>query len=145
MSWDEIRHLHKLGFAIGSHGVRHAVLTRESREVALAEIAESLSRIAAETGSPCRSFAFPNGNHTAELAQHAVKCGASLVVTTEPAWVKRGDALWRLPRIQLHGCHSACRITIKIALAAVEGVLSNPDGTGRSYVLCRRMARRCKP
>ena len=144
MSWEDVRHLQKIGFAIGAHGVRHSILTRERREVALAEIAESMSRVTAETGSPCRSFAFPNGNHTAELAQYAAECGASLVVTTDPAWVKRRDPLWRLPRIQLHEFDSVGKIMMKIVLAAVEGVLSNPDGTGRSYVSSRRMAGLCK-
>ena len=145
MSWDETRQLHKSGFAIGSHGVRHAILTRECVDMARAEIRESMARIALEIGSPCRSFAFPNGNHTAELAQYAVQCGAGLVVLTEPAWVKKGDPFWRLPRIQLHESSARRKILMKIALAGMEGVLANPDGTGRAYVLCRRMARRCKP
>jgi peptidoglycan/xylan/chitin deacetylase (PgdA/CDA1 family) len=142
MSWDEIRHLRKLGFVIGSHGVRHAILTRESREAAFSEIRESMSRITSETGCPCRSFAFPNGNHTAELAQYAMKCGADLVATTEPAWVTGQDRVWRLPRIQLHESYSTGKILMKIALSAMEGILANPDGTGRAYASCRRMARR---
>jgi len=144
MSWDEVRRLNQLGFAIGAHGVRHAILTRETREVAVAEIVESMRRVSAETGAVCRAFAFPNGNYTAELAQHAVKAGARVVVTTEPAWVKSYDSLCRLPRIQLFGSNSASRIMAKIALAAAEGVLANPDGTGRSYFFVRRMSRRFK-
>jgi peptidoglycan/xylan/chitin deacetylase (PgdA/CDA1 family) len=141
MSWDEARRLNQLGFSIGAHGVRHAILPRENREVAMAEIVESMGRVTAETGSVCSAFAFPNGNHTAELAEHAMKAGARIVVTTDPAWVKTHDQLCRLPRIQIRGADSAAKIMTKISLAAAEGVLANPDGTGRSYFFARRMSR----
>lgn len=51
MSWGEVRRLNQLGFAIGAHGVRHAILTRENREVAIGEIVESMRRVTAETGT----------------------------------------------------------------------------------------------
>lgn len=68
-----------------------------------------------------------------------------MIVTTEPAWVKGHDSLCRLPRIQLRGCASPSRIMAKITVAAAEGVLANPDGTGRAYFFVRRMARRFNP
>jgi len=145
MSWDEVRRLRQLGFGIGAHGVRHAILTRESREVAVAEIRESMRRVSAETGAGCSAFAFPNGNYTAELCQCAVNAGASIVMTTEPAWVKSHDRLSRLPRIQIRGPDSPAKIMAKISLAVAEGALANPDGTGRSYYFVRRMARRFMP
>src|SRR6266853_1991757 len=63
MSWEEVRSLNRRGFTIGAHGVTHAILTRETRERAFDEIEESLSKVTAETGMPCRTFAFPNGNY----------------------------------------------------------------------------------
>jgi peptidoglycan/xylan/chitin deacetylase (PgdA/CDA1 family) len=133
MSWKDARSLARRGFVIGAHGCTHAILTRETPDVARAEIKQSLDVVSSELGTPCRTFAFPNGNYTTELAQHALRCGASTVMTTAPAWTNRHSFLWRLPRIQVFGEFTRARIELKIALAGVRGVLRNPDGTGRAY------------
>ena len=131
MSWEEARSLNRRGFAIGAHGVTHAILTRESRERAFAEIEESLETVTREVGTPCRTFAFPNGNYNTELTQHALFCGAHTVMTSDPRWVDQRAALWRLPRVQLFGSASRARIETKVALAAFKGGLRNPNGSGR--------------
>ena len=134
MSWDEARDLARQGFTIGAHGLTHAILTNEVSERACAEIEGSLARISAELGAPCTTFAFPNGNCTPELAQCASRCGATTVMTTEPTWVDDRSPWWRLPRIQLFGEFDRAKIELKIALAALRGVLANPDGSGRKYL-----------
>lgn len=133
MSWDEARDLARRGFTIGAHGLTHAILTNEANERALAEIEGSLAKASAELGAPCATFAFPNGNYTPALAQQALRCGATTVMTTEPMWTNNRSPFWRLPRIQLFGGFDAARIELKIALAAVLGILANPDGSGRAY------------
>lgn len=133
MSWEDARSLARQGFTIGAHGRTHAILTCETWEDACAEIELSLREVTSELGAPCRTFAFPNGNYTTALAQHAVSCGATTIMTTEPSWITRESLLSRLPRIQLFGEFSRSRIELKIALAALRGVLANPDGTGRAY------------
>ena len=133
MSWEAARGLNRRGFSIGAHGLTHAILTREPRESACAEIELSLAKVSSELGQPCDTFAFPNGNHSAELAKHALHCGARTVMTTEPMWTGRRSPLWRLPRVQLFGEFDRTRIELKIALAAIRGILTNPDGTGRAY------------
>jgi peptidoglycan/xylan/chitin deacetylase (PgdA/CDA1 family) len=140
MSWEEARQLHWQGFSIGAHGVTHAILTRETRERAMIEIEQSLARVSAELGTQCETFAFPNGNYTLELARHAMACGARFVVSTDPTWVDAHTPLWRLPRVQLFGAFDQKRIQLKLALAAVRGVLPNPDGSGRAYRRCNRLA-----
>ena len=131
MSWDEARSLNRRGFTLGAHGLTHAILTRETRERALAEIEQSLSKVTVEVGAPCTTFAFPNGNYNTELVQHALRCGASTIMTTEPAWADTASALGCLPRIQLFGGSSQARIESKIAMAAFNGLLPNPNGSGR--------------
>jgi len=130
MSWDDVRRLNRRGFAFGAHGCTHAILTRETREQACAEIKDSLARVSAELGAPCTTFAFPNGNYTEDLASYAVRCGADTVMTTDPTWVNGASALSRLPRIQLFGTFSPAQIELKIALAALGFVLRNPNGEG---------------
>jgi len=91
-----------------------------------------------QVGTPCRTFAFPNGNYTAALAQHALKCGVRTVMTTEPMWADRRFPIWRLPRVQLFAGQSRRKIDLKLAMAATGRVLANPDDTGRLY---RRIVR----
>jgi peptidoglycan/xylan/chitin deacetylase (PgdA/CDA1 family) len=133
MSWEEVRSLKQRGFAIGAHGVTHAILTRETREAALAEVQASLALVTQETGAPCDTFAFPNGNYNRELAHQAVRCGSRTVMTTEPAWADRRAELWRLPRVQLFGSSSRAHIETKIAFAAFKGTLANPNGEEPGY------------
>jgi len=141
MTWDEARNLHQRGFSIGAHGDTHAVLTRVARLAAFQNIAKSIARVSEEIGAPCTSFAFPNGNYTPELAQHAVRCGTKMVMTTEPTWVDKTFPLWRLPRIQLFRTDSRGKMELKIATAAPGWLRSNPDGTGRLYRKLHRLTR----
>lgn len=138
MSWDDVRALSRRGFTIGAHGQTHAILTREAPERSLAEIAGSIEDVARETGLACATFAFPNGNYNVALARYALACGVSTVMTTEPAWADGSCHLWQLPRIQLFPGFTPARIELKLTLAAVRGVLTNPDGTGRAYRSRRR-------
>jgi peptidoglycan/xylan/chitin deacetylase (PgdA/CDA1 family) len=142
MTWDQVREMHRSGFSVGAHGHTHAILTREPKAAALSSIEQSLGRITQEIGEPCASFAFPNGNYTAELAQHAVRCGAQTVMTTEPLWADQNCELWRLPRLQFFGEDSPGKIELKAAIAATGRFLKNPDGTGHTYRTVRRVAPR---
>ena len=138
MTWAEARTLNRLGFTIGAHGVTHAILTRESKQRAFLEIERSLARVTLELSAPCTTFAFPNGNYTAELAHHALHCGATTLMTTEPMWADHNASLWCLPRIQLFGGATRAQIELKVALAAFKGILANPDGSGRRYRSARK-------
>jgi peptidoglycan/xylan/chitin deacetylase (PgdA/CDA1 family) len=133
MTWDEARSLAQRGFTIGAHGLTHAILTNESTERAFKEIEGSMAKIAVELGAPCTTFAFPNGSCTPELTRHALRCGATTVMTTEPTWMDHRVPFWRIPRIQLFGGFSREKIELKVALAALRGALANPNGSGRAY------------
>ena len=133
MSWEDVRSLSRRGFTIGAHGMTHAILTRETKARAVAEIEESLARVSSELGIRCQTFAFPNGNHNSELTEHALRCGVTTVMTTEPMWTDGCSSFSRLPRVQLFGEFTRAQIELKVALAAMPGVLANPDGSGRAY------------
>lgn len=143
MTWEQARALGRAGFTIGAHTLRHPILTCESEPEALRQIAESVADVRAELGAPCATFAFPNGNYTARLAQHALACGVATVHTTEPLWADARFPPWRLPRVQLHPGQSAEKAAIKLAVAATGRVLADPNGTGRRvYRRIQRLARR---
>jgi peptidoglycan/xylan/chitin deacetylase (PgdA/CDA1 family) len=142
MSWEQVRQLRRRGFSIGAHGHTHTILTRENKAAAFESIERSIVKVSEEIGEPCPSFAFPNGNYTAELAQHAIRCGAKTVMTTEPTWVDQRFPLWRLPRLQIFGNDNPGKVRLKAAVAAAGCILKNPDGTGRLYRVINRLARR---
>lgn len=132
MTWDDARSLRQRGFVIGAHGRNHAILTLEPEDIAVANIQGSMADVTSEIGV-CSTFAFPNGNYTADLALVAHAAGATTVMTTDPKWVDAYGSVCCLPRVQLFGPHTAGRIELKLAAAAVGNVLANPNGTGRRY------------
>ena len=137
MNWDDIRTLHKKGFTIGSHTCKHAILTNEKADAAKADILESIQCVSRELDAPCRTIAFPNGNYNKTLCEYALQCGVDSVMSTDPRWQSRMDAMCALPRIQFHNNYDENRIKLKL-LAALPGmILTNPDGTGRRYILKR--------
>lgn len=138
MTWDNARDLARRGFTIGAHGLRHTVLTRETEAEAFRDIEQSIADVSSELGNKCASFAFPNGNYTARLANFAFRCGVKTVMTTEPLWADNRFPAWRIPRLQLFGNQSQFKIELKLAIAATGQLLANPDGTGRLY---RRITR----
>lgn len=136
--WQTARDLHRRGFVVGAHTVDHAILTNETPEEAQRQIRLSLDTVSKQLGCPCTTFAFPNGNYNEMLIEYAKTCGAQMLMTTDPRWVRRRDSLSCLPRIQIsHGATvDVCRAKI---IAALPGfVLKNPDGTGRAYAKQRR-------
>lgn len=142
MTWEQVRSLHQRGFSIGAHGSTHAILTREAKLAAFENIERSIAKVREEIDAPCSSFAFPNGNYTAELAQYAIRCGVKMVMTTEPTWTDESSALWRLPRLQFFGTDRPGKIKLKIAVAASGLFLNNPDGTGKTYRVINRLAKK---
>jgi len=134
LNWDEVRLLHQQGHTIGAHSETHAILTTVPLSEAQREIARSISRVSEELGKRCASFAFPNGNHSEELARYALGCGVRTVMTTDPTWVGPAEQPWRLPRVQIHATQPPSRHQFKVFLASFGWLLGNPDDTGRRYV-----------
>lgn len=62
MSWDEARELRDAGLELGGHTVHHPILSTLSAAEQEEEIRLCRDRIAAELGSPPRTFAIPNGS-----------------------------------------------------------------------------------
>lgn len=137
LNWDEVRRLRQQGHTIGAHSETHAILTTVPLGEAQHEIAGSIARVSKELGKPCASFAFPNGNHSEELARYALGCGVRTVMTTDPTWLGPAAQPWRLPRVQIHATQAPSWHQLKVSLASFGWLLGNPDDTGRRYVRSR--------
>jgi peptidoglycan/xylan/chitin deacetylase (PgdA/CDA1 family) len=82
MSWDEIREMAHTGVSFGSHGASHQIMTTLTLEQARAEYQSSYQRMTAELGTSPRHYAYPNGNHTDELALLARDSGYDSAAAT---------------------------------------------------------------
>lgn len=98
----QVRQLHAAGMEIGGHTVRHPILARIDAAAARREIADGKEALEALTGSPVRSFAYPNGkpgqDYLAEHARMAREIGFDAAVST--SWGAAGPASdpFQLPR-----------------------------------------------
>jgi peptidoglycan/xylan/chitin deacetylase (PgdA/CDA1 family) len=101
MSWEQIRLLHESGMEIGSHTLTHPDLTARDPEVAYSEIAESRAIIEEQLGAPVRSFSYPIGSYTSELATMVREAGYTNAVTTHPG--SGAEHMFELPRRRIMG------------------------------------------
>ena len=98
---EQLAALRDAGMEIGAHTVTHADLTSLSLEDAAAEMIESRIMIEQTLGITVRSFSYPAGKYTAEIAQLAHTLGFESAVITQSF---RGfDQLYEIPRRRVLG------------------------------------------
>jgi peptidoglycan/xylan/chitin deacetylase (PgdA/CDA1 family) len=85
LDWEGARALARRGFAVGSHSMYHALLSRETSEEQLRDLANSRQQLECELGVPVGLLAYPNGTrldyngstlHAAAQAGHTHALGA---------------------------------------------------------------------
>lgn len=107
MSWDEIRALAQDPLlTIGAHTRHHYAVAKLPEAEARAEIAESVARIEAELGRPCRHFSFPYGDAGSAGERDfalAAALGLETAVTTHKDVLRAGYPMTGLPRVSLNG------------------------------------------
>src|SRR5204862_4445508 len=87
MSWDEARQLDRHGFSVEAHTAHHPIMSRLTREQAVAEAQTSKHAIEAELQKEVRFFAYPNGKRddfTAETKEVLREAGFQAAFTTAP-------------------------------------------------------------
>jgi peptidoglycan/xylan/chitin deacetylase (PgdA/CDA1 family) len=98
LSWEELAELRASGWEIGSHTCTHPHLTQLD-DVRLAdELRRSRERCGGILGEPCRSLAYPFGDHDARVVEAAGAAGYTsacivprrLVTPTRLAWPRIG-------------------------------------------------------
>lgn len=101
MGWPEIRALRDAGMEIGAHSVTHPDLTSLGLDDLRAQVAQSGATIAAELGSPVRSFCYPGGRFNDTVAAVASESGFTSATTT----IQDGpqDNPFTLPRLRISG------------------------------------------
>ena len=78
LDWDGARALARRGFAVGSHSMHHALLSRETSKEQFRDLASSRQRLECELGVPVGLLAYPNGtrlDYNAHTVRAAVQAG----------------------------------------------------------------------
>jgi peptidoglycan/xylan/chitin deacetylase (PgdA/CDA1 family) len=116
MSWDELKPFADDPLVtIGSHGVSHCNLARQSEAIAADELSASRARIESMLQRPVVHLAYPYGDRIAAGArefQLARAAGYKTAVTTRPGMIfpESADHLTALPRVSLNGNYQDARI-----------------------------------
>lgn len=130
MSWEELRDLADDPLVtIGAHTKRHFALAKLSEAEARAEMAESVIRIEAELGRPCRHFSYPYGCARSAGEREfrlAEELGLETAVTTQKGllYPEHTHELTALPRLSLNGDFQDLRY-VKALLSGVPFALMN--------------------
>lgn len=97
MSWEEVRALSGAGWEIGSHTKSHPNLTRIPDEQLSTELRDSRQKCEEQIGKPCRSLAFPFGDHDDRVVSAAERAGYSAAATLLAGGAGRSPLRW--PRV----------------------------------------------
>jgi peptidoglycan/xylan/chitin deacetylase (PgdA/CDA1 family) len=109
MTADEAAALHEAGMELGSHSMTHPDLRRLSDDELHREVETSRSEIAALTGTPCRTFAYPFGLFAEREVRAVGRAGYELAFAWLPGPWRRLAA----PRLPAPPRHGALRLALK--------------------------------
>jgi peptidoglycan/xylan/chitin deacetylase (PgdA/CDA1 family) len=130
MTWDELRELAKDPIVtIGAHTRSHLALAKLSERRARTEMADSIARIEAELGRPCRHFSYPYGCANSAGPREfriAKELGLETAVTTQKGllYLENANSLTALPRLSLNGDYQDIRY-VKALLSGVPFAVMN--------------------
>lgn len=102
LSWDQVREMGRSGIEIGSHGVRHWILTLLSPAQLHSELVESKKAIEEQLGHPVHGFAYPNGTYSDDVAHRIRAAGYEYGCTIWPGYVEPSSNPYTLNRLLMH-------------------------------------------
>jgi peptidoglycan/xylan/chitin deacetylase (PgdA/CDA1 family) len=115
MSWDEIRGLAELGWEAGSHTRSHPHLTTLAERELVDELVGSRDELQERLGRPCRTIAYPFGDHDDRVATAAGRAGY-IAGATLPARLPRPRPLY-WPRVGIYRMDDMRRYRFKVSRA----------------------------
>jgi peptidoglycan/xylan/chitin deacetylase (PgdA/CDA1 family) len=99
MGWDELKILHRHGFEIGSHGLRHIALTGLPETELKEEFEKSKKILEDKLGVPVKSFSIPRGFYNDTMRHLARLAGYEYLFTSSFDINKKGCDLFELKRM----------------------------------------------
>jgi peptidoglycan/xylan/chitin deacetylase (PgdA/CDA1 family) len=131
MSWDELRGLAELGWELGSHTRSHPHLTSlPDRELA-EELQGSREELQECLGRPCRTLAYPYGDHDDRVAAAAGSAGYIAGATLPARFPRPRPLYW--PRLGIYRLDDMRRYRVKVSRAVrlVRATPLWPEGGGQ--------------
>jgi peptidoglycan/xylan/chitin deacetylase (PgdA/CDA1 family) len=145
LTWEMLDEMSRAGITIGSHTRTHVLMTHESRQRVIAEVAESRKEIEGRLGTSVQHFAYPGGLFNTAAVEAVAEAGYRFAYTT-CTHRDAGFPLLTVPRILLwenscldsHGQFSGSILSCQIrhAFDLVSGCrqrhdTSQENGNGR--------------
>jgi peptidoglycan/xylan/chitin deacetylase (PgdA/CDA1 family) len=149
---DEVRALIAAGGELGSHSISHDFLVGARKRFAtqdqyekwlLKELKGSKDKLEARFGVEVKSFAYPYGEYSRELARKVAESGYTSAVTVNGAKAGYGMSLMELPRYIIHG-NNDLNWRAATSFNGISGIaegenLLNPAGKGKGGELRSRV------
>lgn len=117
MTWDEVREMVRAGQVVGSHTHTHPMLATLSEEESLGELHVSRKLIEQQTGQPCLTMSYPNGereNYSEVQIRQLKQLGYRCAFTQVPHFNTAETDRYQLRRVN---------ITWNMSLPVFEAVL----------------------
>jgi peptidoglycan/xylan/chitin deacetylase (PgdA/CDA1 family) len=115
MSWEELARLDAAGWEIGSHTHSHPRLTTLDDDSLADELGRSREICTESLGKPCRSLAYPYGDHDARVVAATEAAGYTAAVTLPPALHRAQPLRW--PRLGIYHHDTMERFRAKVSPA----------------------------
>lgn len=119
MTWDDVRQLHRDGFAVGSHSVSHIPLPDLDNQAAGREIRDSADLIEERIGQRPEGFCYPRGAFSPEHARAAAEAGYAYAVTTRFGTNRPGSDPFSLNRRNMSD-YQGIRARFPVAMHMLE-------------------------
>ena len=113
LSWDELRRLQDAGWEVGSHACSHPYLSRLGDAELERELVESRRRIEAQLGRPCRSLAYPYGDHDDRVVLAARAAGYEAACTVPRRLTTPAPLAW--PRVGVYHGNGSLAFRAKVS------------------------------
>jgi peptidoglycan/xylan/chitin deacetylase (PgdA/CDA1 family) len=114
LSWDRIGELAEAGWEVGSHTASHPHLSRVRHEADLArELEGSRATLEDRLGRPCRTLAYPYGDHDERVVEATRRAGYTAASTLPGRFPKPKPLAW--PRVGIYRADDMRRFRMKVA------------------------------
>lgn len=111
LAWDQLGELAESGWEVGSHTRTHPHLTRTSDAELAAELEGSRSELEARLGRPCRTLAYPYGDHDERVVEAAGRAGYEAASTLPGRFPRPRPLAW--PRVGIYHDDDLRRFRLK--------------------------------
>lgn len=113
MSWEQLRELAASGWEIGSHTCTHPRLPEIDDESLSRELTASRDEIQRHLGDPCRSLAYPYGDHDERVVRATREAGYEAAAILSQRLTRPAPLRW--PRVGVYHADSDREFKLKVS------------------------------